>query len=87
MPLFQEGRSVHVAPEDAVVIAHLFVKKCKAWGESRGLPESLQRYAAQPTSGHAARIHAWSSFVEMLELTLQELENGDLDSWFQDPPR
>lgn len=84
MPLFDANRKVSVAPQDAVVIAHTFVKKCREWALDQEIPKITQRFAADPTASDAAKLHAWTSFVAFLDHTLAELEAGTLDHWF--PP-
>ena len=82
MALFNPHRASNVAPQDAVVIAHRFVSKCREWALNQEIPKRSQRLAAQPDSEQAEKLVAWLRYVEFLDHTLAELEDGRLDPWF-----
>lgn len=83
MTLFDPHRDVSVAPQDAVVIAHAFVEKCRQWALEREIPRRTQRLAAQHDPLEAEKLAAWRSYVTFLDHTLRELEDGTLDGWFE----
>lgn len=82
MALFNRHRAGKVAPQDAVVIAHRFVLKCREWALNQEIPRRSQRLAAQPDREEAEKLTAWLRYVEFLDHTLSELEDGRLDPWF-----
>jgi hypothetical protein len=82
MALFNRHRASKVAPQDAVVIAHRFVSKCREWALNQEIPQRSQRLAAQSDREQAEKLVAWLRYVEFLDHTLAELEDGRLDPWF-----
>jgi hypothetical protein len=83
MPLYREDHDLQVAPEQAVVIVHRFVQRCREWALKREIPARSQRVAAEADATEAAKLHAWVAYAAFLEHTLRELEDGTLDHWFE----
>ncbi len=73
-----------VAPQDRLRVVAEFLERSRAWGTDREIPTTLRRLAERPTSKDAARLHAWTTWVEFLDHALAELRDGRLDDWFRD---
>lgn len=84
MTLFDPTHIANTTPKDEIVIAHAFIQRCRSWALSREIPTRLQRLVADPTPENVAKFHAWVAFRDFLDHTLQELEDGTLDHWFDD---
>lgn len=83
MSLFDPERQPDLSPEDAIVVVHRFLHRCRTWATDREIPERLARLAEDPTPERAAKLHAWTSYLAFTEHALAELESGTLDHWFR----
>lgn len=89
MTLYEPTRQPVIAPEDAIILVHRFLRRCDAWAETQEVPKRLERVRVTNDPKDAAALHAWIAYRSFLAHTLHELENGTLDAWFtgpQDPP-
>jgi hypothetical protein len=85
MALYDPQRTPRVAPEDAVLVVRDFLQRCRRWAE-REIPRRLEQVAADGRPETAAKLHAWIAYVQFTDHALRELETGQLDHWFTDPP-
>jgi hypothetical protein len=81
MGFYEADRKHRIAPEEAVLVVHDFLTRCKRWAE-REVPRRLEQAAADGRPESAAKLHAWVSYVQFTDHTLNELEAGTLDHWF-----
>lgn len=81
-PLYDPARTPRVDPRDAAAIAHAFLRRCRAWGAEREIPDRIRRLQEAPTRQEAAELHAWAAWVEFVDHALREVESGRLDHWF-----
>jgi hypothetical protein len=80
MPLYDASRKPEVAPEDAVLVVHDFVGKCRAWAVGE-IAKREATAAGDPVA--TAKLEAWRSYLAFTDHTLRELEEGTLDRWFK----
>lgn len=84
MPLFDPDHVPDVAPEDAVVVVHRFLRQAKAWADEREIPKRLQKVSDDLEPGDAAKLYAWITYAAFTDHAIHELEDGTLDRWFTD---
>ena len=82
MPLYDADRDPAVEPEDAVIVVHRFMQRCRAWATDREIPKRIDRVAESLRPEDAAKLHAWIAYLQFTEHVLSELEDGTLDHWF-----
>lgn len=82
MSLYEEARAADVAPEDAVVVAHAFLRKLQAWAVDREIPKLAGRLQNDATVADAVKLQQWTTWRDFIEHALAELEDGTLDAWF-----
>ncbi len=82
MSLFEDGGAVDVAPEDAVVVAHAFMQRLRAWAVDREIPKLTERLAGDATVADAVKLQQWTTWRDFVEHAMAELEDGTLDHWF-----
>jgi hypothetical protein len=82
-PLFDAARDVAIDPRDAVRVVDDFLTRCAAWAEERELPARLTAMSADPTPEHAAKLHAWASWLAFVRHAQREVRDGTLDHWFR----
>ncbi len=70
-------------PEDAVHEVRRFLVKCRDWATEQELPKRRAQVQHDDDPDVAARLHGWLTYVRFLEHTLQELDEGTLDRWFE----
>lgn len=75
-----------IAPEDRRRAVRDFLVRARAWGTDREIPTTLARLQEGPTPKDAARLHQWTTWVAFLDHALAELDRGQLDDWFTEPP-
>ena len=85
MKLYDAERVPDVSPEDALAVAHRFVRQCLTWAETREIPSRLEHTATSLDPDVAAHLHGWITYRAFLLHTLRELEDGRLDPWFTPP--
>ena len=83
MVLYDPKRTPEVAPEDALLVVHAFLRRCRQWAE-REIPRRVERVVHDHSADAAARLHGWLTYIEFTDHTLKELESGRLDHWFAD---
>ena len=81
-PLFKAAPPPEVEPTAAVHVAHAFIQRCRAWATERELPKRRAAAAVADDPAVVAKLHGWLTYVQFLEHTLKELEDGTLDHWF-----
>lgn len=82
MALFDPARRPDIAPEDAVVVVHDFLRRARAWATEREIPKRVQRVSAGGSHTEAAKLAAWVAWRDFVDHALGELEDGRLDHWF-----
>ncbi len=86
MSLFEDGATGEVAPEDAVVVAHAFMQKLRAWAVDREIPKLMKRLDGDATVADAVKLQQWTTWRDFVEHAIGELEEGTLDRWFTEAP-
>lgn len=87
MTLFDPRHHPTVSPEDASAIVHAFLQNCVRWAEDKEIAVTQKKFNKSPSQKLAARLLAWTTYRDFTLHTLQELEDGTLDHWFEiDPP-
>lgn len=82
MALFDPERRPDLAPEDAIVAVHGFLRRARAWATEREIPKRVQRVSAGGSHTEAAKLAAWVAWRDFVNHALAELEDGRLDHWF-----
>jgi hypothetical protein len=82
VPLYRPDHAAEVAPEDAVVVVHRFLERCRAWADEREIPRRLDRVRDTLDLDEASKLQAWIAWKRFTEHALRELERGELDRWF-----
>jgi len=75
-----------VPPDDAVHEIRRFLLRCRTWATERELPARRARLQHSDAPEEAAKLHGWLTYVQFLDHTLAELDEGTLDHWFEAPP-
>lgn len=76
------SRPVSINPDDAMIVTHRFLERCRQWAIEREIPKRLQRVGAGLDPDEAARLHGWICWLRFIEHAQQELTDGTLDRWF-----
>lgn len=82
MPLYDPDHVPEIAPEDAIVVVHRFLRRCHAWAEEREIPRRVQRVGEAHDLDEAGKLVAWIAWLRFTEHAIHEIEDGALDHWF-----
>lgn len=83
MALYDPDHNPQVSPQDAAVVAHRFLTRCRDWARDREIPRRLEQVGEGLDPVAAGRLHAWVAWMRFCEHALTEIEDGTLDAWFQ----
>ena len=83
MPLYNADRRPEISPEAAAHAVHGFLLRCRAWAVEKEIPKRLQRVEETSDPAEAAKLHEWIAYLRFTEHAIGELEQGELDHWFE----
>jgi hypothetical protein len=84
MTLFKPDYVPDISPEEALYAARKFILRCQDWVLSNKIYEMTEGKGQQNSRNSQASQDKWELYIEFLNHTIRELEQGKLDNWFHE---